>query len=264
VDVEREKKEFFRLLNENPKEQVYQQFLEQHTRFVPREFVQNHGIGQALVLRKLPFGADYKTDFFFFSKSSDDWNAVFIELEKPYSRFFKGNTNEFHPDFSNALQQINQWKAWFLSDQNRGSFLSMVSAIQVPSHMARNPTYNKYVLVFGRRSEYANNEDRRRLVRASETDDFKIITFDSLAEGLSEKYEVSIGARHNQFIDILTDEIHDPGLYSWIEPTQLRVSKALHDKLANGPRSNHFVMENGKRVETLTRAAPLVRVRADP
>ena len=265
MSIEEEKKEFLKLLDEDHKEQVYQLFLEKHTRFIPREFIQNHGIGQDLVLRKLSFGADYKVDFSYFSKSSDDWHAVFIEIEKPSSRFFKGNTNEFHADFLNALQQINQWKAWFLSDQNRGSFLSMVSAIQVPRHMARNPTYNRYVLVFGRRSEYSGNEDRRRLVRAYEADDFKIITFDSLAEGLERKYEVSIGSRHNQFIDILTDEITDPGLYAWVEPTQLRVSKTLHDKLKNGPRSNHFVMgDDGKRVEVLTRAAPLVRVRPSP
>ena len=263
MDIEEEKQEFLKLLDGAHKEQVYQQFLEQHTRFIPREFVQNHGIGQRLVLRKLSFGADHKTDFFYFSKSTDDWNAVFIEIEKPSSRFFKGNTNEFHPDFLNALQQINQWKAWFLPGQNKGSFLSMVSAIQVPHHMARNPTYNKYVLVFGRRSEYDANEDRRRLVRASEVEDFKIITFDSLAEDLAGKYELSVGSRHNQFIDILTDEINEPSLYSWVEPTQLRVSKALHDRLKNGPRSNHFVFVDGKGVETLTRAAGLVRIRPD-
>ena len=130
--------------------------------------------------------------------------------------------------------------------------------------MARNPTYNKYVLVFGRRSEYATNEDRRRLVHAMEDNDFKILTFDSLAEGLHGKYKLSIGSRHNQFIDILTDEIIDPGLYSWVEPTQLRVSKALYEKIKNGPRSNHFVLDNnGKRIEALTHAASLVRVRPD-
>ena len=264
MDIEEEKKEFLKLLDERHKEQVYQSFLERHTRFIPREFVQNHGIGQRLVLRKLSFGADYKTDFFYFSKSTVDWNAVFIEIEKPSSQFFKGSTNKFHTDFEKALQQINQWKAWFLRDQNKGAFLSMVSAIQVPPHMANNPTYNKYVLVFGRRSEYAGNEDRRRLVSASESEDFKIITFDSLAEALSGKPELSIGSRHNEFIDILTDEITSPSLYSWVEPTQLRVSKALHEKLKNGPRSNHFVSgTDGERVETLTRAASLVRVRPD-
>jgi hypothetical protein len=263
MDIEEKKAKFLRLLDEGYEEQAYQDFLEQNTHFIPREFVQNHGIGLSLVLRKLPFGADYKTDFFYFSKSTDDWNAVFIELEKPTSRFFKGNTNGFHGDFLRALQQINQWRAWFLSDQNKSGFLATVSAVQVPRHMARNPTYNKFVLVFGRRAEYASNEDRRRLVKGFETDDFKIMTFDSLAEGLGQKRELTVGSRHNQFIDILTDEITDPGMYSWMEPTQLRVSKALQEKLSKGG-SNHFVLgDDGQRQETLSRAASLVRIRPD-
>jgi len=261
MNLDEEAARFVQLLDEEREEQAYQAYLEQHTRFIPREFVQNHGIGLSLVLRKLSFGADYKTDFFYFSKSTDDWNAVFIELEKPWSRFFKGNTNEYHGDFSRALQQINQWKAWFLSDQNKAGFLASVSAVQVPRHMANNPTYNKYVLVFGRRAEYEANADRRRLVRAAETDDFKIMTFDSLAEGLSQKRELAVGGRHNQFIDILSDEVVDAGMYAWMEPTQLRVSKALRAKLSQGG-SNHFLFQDGQRHEVLSYVAPLVRVRA--
>lgn len=254
---------FKKLLDEEHEEQVYQSFLEQNTIFLPRESVQNHGIHLSLVLRKLPFGADYRTDFFYFSKSSDDWNAVFIELEKPSSRFFKGNTNEFHGDFLRAQQQIKQWQAWFISDQNRSGFLATVSAIQVPWHMARNPTYNKYVLVFGRRAEYAGNEDRRRLVKTVESDDFKIITFDSLVEGLAQKSDLTVGSRHNQFIDILTDEITDPGMYAWMEPTRLRVSKALQEKLSKGGSNQYVGGDDGKLHEVLSYAAPFVRVRAN-
>ena len=255
---------YYKLLNEAPSEQKIQSFLENHTRFIPREFVQNHGIHFSLVLRKLAFGADYKTDFFYFSKSSDDWNAVFIELEKPSSKFFRKNSNKFHSDFTRALEQINQWKAWFRSDHNKGTFLSMVSAIQVPIQMANNPTFPKYVLVFGRRSEYEGNKDRRDLIGAKETNDFKIITFDSLAESISTKHELSIGIRRNHFIDIVTDEITNEGLYAWVEPTHLRVGKVLHDRLTNGPRSYMFVKDDdGKSIEALTRAAPLVKVRND-
>ena len=260
--IEEERKAFLALLDKKCDEQTYQSFMEEHTRFIPRSFKQNHGIHLSLVLRKLSFGADYKSDFFFFSKSTVNWNAVFIEIEKPSSRFFRRNTNQFHSDFLKALQQINQWKAWFLDDRNKASFLSTVRAIQVPHHMASNPTNNKYVLVFGRRSEYSGNEDRRRLVMASKAEDLEIITFDSLAEGLAGKSELSIGSRHNQYIDILTDEITDPGLYSWVEPTQLRVSQALRDKLEIGPRSYQYVIgDNGERIESLTHAAPKVRVR---
>ena len=260
MDLDEERAQFLALLNEEREEQAYQAYLENHTRFIPHEFVQNHGIGLSLVIRKLPFGADYKTDFFYFSKSTDDWNAVFIELEKPSSRFFRGNTNEFHGDFVHALQQINQWKAWFLSDQNKSGFLASVSAIQVPRHMARNPTYNKYVLVFGRRAEYEGNEHRRQLVKATETDDSKIITFDSLAEGLSQKPHLAVGSRHNQFIDILSDEVIDAGMYAWMEPTQLQVSQALHTELSKGG-SNHFIFRDGARLEALSAVAPLIRVR---
>jgi hypothetical protein len=62
MTVEGQKKKFLKLLDEEHNEQVYQDFLETHTRFIPREFVQNHGIGQHLVLRKLSFAADYKTN----------------------------------------------------------------------------------------------------------------------------------------------------------------------------------------------------------
>ena len=109
-----------------------------------------------------------------------------------------------------------------------------------------NPTYNKYVLVFGRRSEYTNNDIRRSLISAQEREDFKIITFDSLAEDIEHRNELSIGMRRNEFIDILTDEITDSRLYRWVEPTQLRVSKTLRAKLTR---------------EGYDKAANLVRVR---
>ena len=127
----------------------------------------------SLVLRKFGFGSDYKTDFFYFSKSSDDWNAVFIEIEKPSCKFFKSKSNSFTAEFNNALEQINNWRAWLLDEKNKATFRSNVSAIQMPSHIAHNPIYNKFVLVFGRRSEYENNNVRRRRVAALEREDFK-------------------------------------------------------------------------------------------
>lgn len=261
MDANELRKHYLELLDLKRGEQVYQSFIEKNTRLIPREFVQNHGIGCSLVLRKLSFGADYKCDFFYFSKSSDDWNAVFVEIEKPQSRFFKGNSNEFHGDFSHALQQINQWRAWF-AQGNQMTFLSSVRAIQVPTHMAvTNPTYNKFVLVFGRRSEYAGNPTRRALVQSQEREDFKIITFDSLAEDLESKAELCIGVRRNEYIDIITDDVISPSLYAWVEPTQLTVSENLHRKLLSAEKSNHFVMGANGPVDALKHAASLVRVR---
>ena len=107
-----------------------------------------------------------------------------------------------------------------------------------------------------------DNEDRRRLVVAQETDDFKIVSFDSLAEGVEWKNEVSIGSRHNQFIDLHTDEVIDPGLFAWMEPTQIRVSYQLHQRLKDGPPSNHYVAGDNGEEEALSRAAKRVKIRS--
>lgn len=254
--------EYLALLTENRREQDYQRFMELNTRLIPREFVQNHGIACSVILRKVTFGSDYKTDFFFLSKSTDDWNAVFIEIEKPSSQFFKEGKNEFGPEFTHALQQIGQWRAWL--ETNQEAFLKSINTLRVPPVMRRNPTRNKFVLVFGRRAEYANNELRQSLIRAQERDDFKIMTFDSLAEGLEEKGDTMIGVRRNEYIDLMTDEIVSRAAFAWLEPTEIRVSDKLWDKLKNGPRSNSYVIDpvTNERREALGYFADRVRRRS--
>jgi Domain of unknown function (DUF4263) len=255
------KAEFLALLEQEANEQVYQEYIERHTRLVPREFVQNHGVHFSMVLRKAPFGSDYKSDFFFLSKSSDDWNAVFIELEKPQSRFFKDGGNDFHPDFLQALQQINQWKAWFLEEGNQKAFLNgTLKAIRLPAVMALNPTYNKYVVVFGRRREYEGNEKRRMLIKALETDDFKIMTYDSLVEGLIQKRELFMAVRLNDHVKILSDTLVDDSVFGWADPGQFSVSDALHAAIVAATPSNGFRGDDkGGLTETLAYVAPRLR-----
>lgn len=253
--------EFLTLLDKEEVEQVYQAYIEKNTRLVPREFVQNHGVHFSMVLRKVPFGADFKSDLFYLSKSSDDWNAVFIELEKPQSRFFKGSTNEFHPNFLQAIQQINQWRAWFLEEGNQRAFLNgTLGAIRLPLVMTRNPTYNKFVLVFGRRREYGDNAQRRALVKGFETDDFKIITYDSLVEGLRQKCDLFAGVRFNDHIKILGNELVDDAIFGWADPTQFSVNDALHAAIVAATPSNTRRSDGtGDFVEALGFVAPKLR-----
>ncbi|GAA4133942.1 Shedu anti-phage system protein SduA domain-containing protein [Aminobacter aganoensis] len=222
---------YLALLDEGYNEQVYQSFIETNTQLVPRDFVQNHGVHLYLVLRKLGFGADFKSDFFFLSKSSDDWNAVFIEIEEPTSRFFKDGGHDYHPDFVHALQQISSWRAWLSIEGNLQAFVNQLITIRVPATMQRNPTYPKFVLVFGRRAEYAESELRRSRIRAEEREDFKIITFDSLAEGLSSKRELWLGVRRAEFTDLQNEEVVDNNLFIWADPHMLTVSEGLYEKL---------------------------------
>lgn len=253
--------QFLDLLDKEELEQVYQQYIENNTRLVPREFVQNHGIHFSMVLRKVPFGADFKSDLFYLSKSSDDWNAVFVELEKPQSKFFKGSTTEFHSDFLKAVQQINQWRAWFLEEGNQRSFLNgSLNSILLPIGMARNPTYNKFVLVFGRRREYESNAQRRALVKAIETDDFKVITYDSLVEGLEQKCNLYLGVRLNDHIKIVSNELINEYMFSWVDPTQFSVSDTLHAAIVAATPSNiRRNDESGSNVDALAFVARKLR-----
>jgi len=81
-----EREEFLNLLETYNSEQDIQGFLEQNTKFIPREFVQNHGVHNRLVFRKLKLAENYTTDFFYLSKSSDDWNCV-LKLNEKNTKF---------------------------------------------------------------------------------------------------------------------------------------------------------------------------------
>ncbi|MBY0565974.1 MAG: DUF4263 domain-containing protein [Hyphomonadaceae bacterium] len=253
---------FEALLDEDLPEQAYQRHLEQHTELVPREFVQNHGVHFDLVFRKLPFGTNYKSDFFYLSKSSDDWNCVFIELERPQAKFFKPKSNDLTAEFLAGLNQIDTWRGWFLNPANRQFFLDSTLA-DVRKPLGSNPAYMKYVLVIGRRSEYAGNDTRRQLVKAKEADDFKIITYDSLMEDLKRKYPLYIAARRNDYVDILSDELVGESMFAWMQPEQIRVGAALLDKIKTH-RTNHFRTDGGKRSEVFRFVEDRLRVRNSP
>ena len=254
--------EYLDLLDEKRAEQDYQAYLEQNTKLIPREFVQNHGIHFRLVLRKLAFGSDYKTDFVYLSKSSDDWNCVLVEIERPDKRFFKDRSNDFHAKFGEALQQINRWKAWFLNADNKASFVNgTLRPIRIP--LEQNPTFMKYILVYGRRSEYANNETRRKLVAAQENLDFKILTFDSLGESLDTKSELYVGARRNEYVDILSEKFLSEQIFSWMEPEQVRISERLRESALAARGSWHSYRSIGKSpVLAMDYALERVRIRS--
>jgi hypothetical protein len=209
----------------------------------------------------LTFGADYKTDFVYLSKSSDDWNCVLVEIERPDKRFFKDRCNDFHANFGEALQQINRWKAWFLNPDNKASFVNGTLK-QIRKPLEENPTFIKYILVYGRRSEYAGNEIRRKLVAAQENDDFKILSFDSLSESLHTKSDLYVGARRNEFVDILSDEFHSDQIFAWMEPEQLRVSERFRNSaIAARATWRHHTIADGKLVQSMDDILARVRIR---
>jgi hypothetical protein len=246
-EVNKIREEFLKLLDEAHPEQVYQKYMEDHTVLIPREFVQNHGVHFDLVFRKISLAKDYAPDFFYLSKSSADWHLILVEIEKPQSRYFKDQSNDPHPDFLTGLDQIARWRAWFDNPANVVGFTDgTIAPVRVPESMRRNKCHIKYVLVHGRREEFEGNELRRGLIRARETDDFHIISFDSLMESLHTKSPLYLCIRKNEHVEIVSKSFIDESVFSWMDPSQLKIVDELReDIMRNKGRWYHHSTKGG-------------------
>ncbi len=262
TEASNKRTEYFDLLDQNLNEQTYQKYLEDNPEFIPREFIQNHGLHLSTVFRKFPLSSEYIPDFLYVSKSSDDWNVVFIEIEKPSSKYFLNNTTNFHNDFTKAIEQMNDWRAWISIPANLES-LKQNSLIHflVPSVMQRNPLNIKYLLVHGRRKEYEGNEIRKNKIRSMERDDFKIISFDNLAVNIEKHEKLYIAKKTKTHIDILSDEYVDDGIFVWMSPTSYRINQNLfNDTINKKNHSNSYTNQNGEIIKPIDYYLPQVTI----
>lgn len=223
--VQNKKDQYIALLDEEKGEQDYQSYLEENTEFIPRHFVQNHGIHFSLLIRKLKISNDMITDFAFLSKSSIGWNYVLIEIEKPQSKFFKPGTTSPHSDFLQGISQIKSWQAWFKDAGNKAHFESQLLFLKKPIEQA--PVTIRYVLVTGRRSEYENSPEKIRLINSYEDHDFKIMSFDSLAENIEHNCELYLGIRKQGSIEIQTKTLINKNIFDWCDESTIHLTNEL-------------------------------------
>ncbi|MFT4740665.1 MAG: hypothetical protein ACI9L9_001448 [Marivirga sp.] len=216
---------YIEILDQELKEKEYQDFIEANTQFVPRHFVQNHGVHMSLVLRKLKISNDMVTDFVILSKSSIGWNYILVEIEKPSSRFFKSGSTDVHSDFIRGVKQIKSWKAWFSKPDNKSHFESQLRFIKKP--ISNTPVEIKYVLVTGRRSEYKDSEDKIHTIRSYESFDFKIMSFDSLVENVHNNEELYLGLRRQGSIEIKSQKVLDTAFLQWCDDSDFQLNPEI-------------------------------------
>lgn len=158
-------------------ESTVQDFLEQHTAFIPRPFMLNHQLHFNIFLSKFPIGSKF-CDFAYLTKSSVEWWVVLMELENPLKKLFKGNevSAKFTADFENACSQIRDWKIYI--EEHRQEVLHSLRRIRVP--LAENKVSFKYVVIMGRRAEIENSEARRKAIAINNSNDFRILNYDTL------------------------------------------------------------------------------------
>ena len=115
-------------------------------------------------------------DFMWLANDSLSFCPVLIEIETPSKeQFRKDEINRF--EFTQAYNQIIEWKSILSTISGQESFYERFSIDENNRKKVFKP---QYILVYGRRSEYENDEWLRNKRALFQTDDISIMSFDRL------------------------------------------------------------------------------------
>lgn len=152
------------LLGSDPQEAAIQDFLERHPALIPGAFgLGTYSSGHApfpggVISQPELYGYQARRpDFMWISKNSTSINPVLVEIESPGKRLF---TQGGLPtaQFSQARNQLAQWKAWFANPVHQLAFLEAYG-IDLP-YLEFEP---HFLLIYGRRDEYEKSKELTRL-----------------------------------------------------------------------------------------------------
>jgi hypothetical protein len=176
--------EWHSLLDHAPEEKDIQSFLERNPAFLPGAWTPNVKSGHyplhcaAISQPILPGLKTRIPDFMWISTHSSMWYPTLIEIEKPSKRIF---TSAGIPSaqFSQARNQLAQWRTWFSSPENVHMFMSSYG---IPDWMHRGRQMQLHlVLIYGRRHEFkespALSKQRAFLMNTGE----ELISYDRLS-----------------------------------------------------------------------------------
>lgn len=214
-------------------ENAIQEFLETHTAFFETPSLRHHGLNLNCVISKLHVGP-WKTDLAYLSKSSNGWNLVLVELERPDKKLFRASSDYLAPsaELTTALAQVDTWRdEW---ERNRDGVLDRLRPLLVPPKLGRNPVTAHYVLIIGRDDEIQGDPDKRRRLDAYvDEKNLTILTFDTLLRTYEEgrgyaKCVLSPTARGYRIKHLEAEPYH---LFAHVENHDFEVSAEAEAKL---------------------------------
>lgn len=173
------------LLEQTPDEPTTQRFLEQHPALVPGSLSPGGAtcgshVSSLLFSQPTLPGLDARQpDFMWLTSTSDTWYPVLIEIESPSKRLFRRDGVPT-AEFTQARNQLNQWRSWFSVPANQ---LKFQHDYAVPEYWTYRRSMSLHmILVYGRRREFYQNpsltRQRGSLLAGS---DEELMSFDRLA-----------------------------------------------------------------------------------
>ncbi|MEU1396170.1 Shedu anti-phage system protein SduA domain-containing protein [Micromonospora zamorensis] len=127
---------------------------------------------------KLPGLSDREPDFMWIACHSSEVFPVLIEIETPHKKWFYGDRAEIHSDLTHAQGQLAEWRAWFNRGYNREAFIDQY---ELGPFMGGRKLSPRYVLVYGRSSNYAGFPRRQQKRAELERQDERLMSFDRLS-----------------------------------------------------------------------------------
>lgn len=177
------KVEWNSLLESKPSEPNVQTFLEKHPCLLPGPFTMDGKSGHYpfpdAVISKPPLSGigDRIPDFMWLSTDSLELQPVLIEIEQPDKKWFTKTGNPTSK-FTQAHNQLAQWKAWFAEPENQ---LCFYGNFQIPPYLRARTLKVSCVLIYGRRNEYQDNSRLNRIRAKLATDNEYLMSYDRLA-----------------------------------------------------------------------------------
>jgi hypothetical protein len=169
--------------NEGCDERRIHQFLVSNPSFVPgaRSMTGLSGhapFPRALLSQSPLIGIGTKIpDFIWLAHDSGNFTPVLIEIESQCKTWFTDRGDPRH-ELTQAMNQLAHWRAWLNRPENVTSFYEH---FHVPEEMRRYLTFApEFVLIYGRRREFDQTPELKRLRAQFERTGQTVMTFDRL------------------------------------------------------------------------------------
>lgn len=170
-------REWAKLLSNECPESAVQDFLERHPCMVPRA---GHDPRLPVLVSqpRLPGWRLKVPDFLWIGHDSLSVYAVLVEIEKPSKRIFRKDGGRTR-DFTQAQDQLRDWRVWFADANNQIAFLEHYG-VQWHLGWPGRSFGAEYVLVYGRRSEFDGSPELAKARLQQQPSGEHHMTFDRL------------------------------------------------------------------------------------
>lgn len=168
-------------------------------------------------------------DFIWLASDSSNFTPVFIEIESPCKRWFTQGHVPTH-DLIQAVNQLAEWRAWLNRPENLAVFYEN---FEIPDEMRRYLTFRpEFVLIYGRRREFNDRPELRRLREQFERQGQVVMTFDRLKPARDCQHYISATKRNGGYRAIAV-------------PATVEFGPAVADSFAKISGIAEAIQENG-------------------